>query len=782
MAECLMMPDPHAPLSALSVIFSPPEVQHLLGAAANCVSVPILILAADATILVVNDALAAQTGYSPEELRRQPVDAVLPEGLMYGAPNQDLSAIGAAPESAPTAAVARRKDGSRFPVSVYLKWLAGGEEMVGVAALIDVSEGGKPEFTNALDRAVGFERFVSDLTASFLDLAPHDVDAAIERALHLLLEALDLDRCTVFQGDGSEPDLLLVTHAAARAGLPAPGSFTAREFPWSLANILRGDMAAFSTPDDVPDPVERESLARYGTMSQVACPLRRRGRVAGAIAFAMTRPGHSWTPELLARIGRVTDVIGGALSRPTADNALLASERRFRTLADNAPVMIWMSGPDKRCNWFNRGWLEFVGHPLEHELGDGWVENVHPDDRAECVRTYEACFDAREPFAMEYRLRRHDGEWRFVLDTGAPNLGADGVFEGYLGSGVDVTDQRRPVQQPEQMRDQRRPRTGPIAVRREARDLRNDSRPVRSAAIERVMKLIEQVAPTDSTVLLLGETGTGKEFLAAKVHELSARHARPMVRVNCAAIPATLIESELFGRERGAFTGAMTRQVGRFESADHSTMFLDEIGDLPLDVQVKLLRVIEERQFERLGSSTPVRVDARIIAATHRNLEQRINDGTFREDLFYRLNVFPIVVPPLRERADDIPALVRHFIDQFSAAANRGFGSVAAADMAALQAYPWPGNIRELRNVVERAMIMATGETLTIALPEPAGTSGLASARLEDIERDHIRRVLDATAWRIRGAGGAADRLGLAPTTLESRMTKLGLSRPAPSD
>ena len=226
----------------------------------------------------------------------------------------------------------------------------------------------------------------------------------------------------------------------------------------------------------------------------------------------------------------------------------------------------------------------------------------------------------------------------------------------------------------------------------------------------------------------------------------------------------------------------MTRQVGRFESADHSTMFLDEIGDLPIDVQVKLLRVIEERQFERLGSSTPVRVDARIIAATHRNLEQRISDGAFREDLYYRLNVFPIVVPPLREPADDIPVLVRYFIDQFSAAAHRRFGPVPASDMAALQAYTWPGNIRELRNVVERAMILATGDTLTIALPEPTGVSGLGSARLEDIERNHIRRVLEATAWRIRGAGGAADRLGLAPTTLESRMTKLGLTRPTSSN
>jgi len=300
---------------------------------------------------------------------------------------------------------------------------------------------------------------------------------------------------------------------------------------------------------------------------------------------------------------------------------------------------------------------------------------------------------------------------------------------------------------------------------------------VASAAMERVLQLVDQVAPTDSTVLLLGETGTGKEFLATRIHALSLRRTRAMVRVNCGAIPATLIESELFGRERGAFTDAVTRQIGRFEAADRSTIFLDEIGDLPIDVQVTLLRVIEERRFERLGSSTPVRVDARVIAATHRNLEQRISQGTFRQDLFYRLNVFPITVPPLRDRVEDIPLLVWHFVDQFNTTFERRFDSIRAGDMTALQLYNWPGNIRELRNVVERAMILATGKELTIPLPEPTGGARSSSSRLEDIERNHIRRILDATGWRIRGAGGAADRLGLAPTTLESRMIRLGLSR-----
>ncbi len=301
----------------------------------------------------------------------------------------------------------------------------------------------------------------------------------------------------------------------------------------------------------------------------------------------------------------------------------------------------------------------------------------------------------------------------------------------------------------------------------------------RSAAVEGVLAQIAHVAPTDSTVLLVGETGTGKGVFAARIHEMSARRRRPMVRVNCAAIPATLIESELFGREKGAFTGALTRQIGRFELANHSTIFLDEIGDLPLDVQIKLLRVLEERQIERLGSPRPVHVDVRIIAATHRNLEQRIAEGAFREDLFYRLNVFPIQVPPLRERVDDIPQLVWHFVEQYSKAFGKQIDGIASENLAALRRYPWHGNIRELRNVIERALIVATGPRLTITLPPSAADTEAGSERLVDVQRKHILSVLASVGWRIRGAGGAAERLGLRPTTLETRMAKLGLVRPS---
>jgi formate hydrogenlyase transcriptional activator len=471
---------------------------------------------------------------------------------------------------------------------------------------------------------------------------------------------------------------------------------------------------------------------------------------------------------------RRDDALRAALDQVSV--AVQASEQRFRTLCDHAPVLIWTCDANLRHDWFNRSWLDFVGHPLAHEVGEGWTANLHPDDLESSLAVYRESFEARKRFSQEYRLRRNDGAWRWVLATGVPHY-TEGAFAGYLGSCVDVTEQKEARREAEQARD--RLHAENVYLRVEANDRMGTGVIVgQSDGIRRVLDLIEQVAATDSTVLLLGETGTGKELFASRIHELSNRRGRPMVRVNCSAIPSTLIESELFGREKGAFTGALARQVGRFELADHSTIFLDEIGDLPAEVQVKLLRAIEERQIERLGSPRPIHVDTRIVAATHRNLEQRVASDAFREDLFYRLNVFPIHVPPLRDRVDDIPLLVWRFVEEFSKAFGKQIDSISRDNMAELQQYRWPGNIRELRNVVERAMIVATGPRLTLQLPTAPISAAGRSTRMADVAKEHILAVLESSNWRIRGAGGAAERLGLQPTTLETRMAKLGLTRP----
>ncbi len=302
-----------------------------------------------------------------------------------------------------------------------------------------------------------------------------------------------------------------------------------------------------------------------------------------------------------------------------------------------------------------------------------------------------------------------------------------------------------------------------------------------SAALKRVLSQVETVASTDSSVLILGETGTGKEVIARALHDMSPRRERTFVKVNCAAIPTGLLESELFGHEKGAFTGAIMQKVGRFELAHRGTLFLDEVGDIPLELQPKLLRVLQEKEFERLGSTATQHVDARVVAATNRDLAQMVEDRLFRSDLYYRLNVFPIVVPPLRERAEDIPLLVRYFAQKHARRMDRHIETIPAEEMEALTRYHWPGNVRELENLIERAVILSRGPTLHVPLPEDrlSGEAGAAyPVTLEAAEREHILRTLADTNWVIAGPNGAAVRLGMKRTTLQSRMAKLGIFRP----
>src|SRR5579863_5909319 len=304
-----------------------------------------------------------------------------------------------------------------------------------------------------------------------------------------------------------------------------------------------------------------------------------------------------------------------------------------------------------------------------------------------------------------------------------------------------------------------------------------------SKALRRVLDDIETVAPTGSTVLIYGETGTGKELIARALHNLSSRKSNAFVKLNCAAIPTGLLESELFGHEKGAFTGAINQRVGRFEMADRGTIFLDEIGEIPLELQPKLLRVLQEREFERLGSTRTLRSDARLVAATNRDLKAMVNEQKFRPDLYYRLDVFPIRVPPLRERAEDIPLLVRRFVQQFSERNNRTIDTILSETMEALIRYHWPGNIRELQNVVERSVIISKGATLMVALDELRADEGLKTNQscealqeiLSETERTQILRALERSNWVIAGPKGAAARLGIKRTTLQSRMQRLGI-------
>ena len=426
-----------------------------------------------------------------------------------------------------------------------------------------------------------------------------------------------------------------------------------------------------------------------------------------------------------------------------------------------------------------------------------FLNRLHPGDRASTQETLDHAIRERSDFECDYRVVRDDGSIRHVHVVGHPVINAAGKLTEFVGTHVDVTEQlqaraalENALGEIRQLRDQLYQEN--VALREEIDETSMFEEIVgKSEALRMVLAQVETVAATDSTVLIYGETGTGKELIARAIHNLGERSAQAFVKLNCAAIPTGLLESELFGHERGAFTGAIAQRVGRFELANHGTVFLDEIGEIPLDLQPKLLRVLQEREFERLGSSRTLRTDARLIAATNRDLSAMVEEGKFRSDLFYRLDVFPIHVPALRERKEDIPLLVRHFVQQFSRRLGKNIDSIPSATMEALSEYPWPGNIRELQNVIERAVIISTGSVLNVPIADLRGRSHsssqaktesphLSDARsarkaVDETERKRILHVLEQTLWTVSGPDGAAARLGLKRSTLQYRMQKLGI-------
>lgn len=496
--------------------------------------------------------------------------------------------------------------------------------------------------------------------------------------------------------------------------------------------------------------------------------------------YSTSAPRFASNGEFLGYIGSCVDIT----DRKLAEESVRESEARFRDMADSSAILIWIADENMLCTYFNKQVLDFTGRTMEELVGERWLEVVHEDDRQRSMEAYAAGYESKEQFILEFRLRAADGEYHWIYDTGAPRFASNGELLGYIGSAIDITDRRNAEQalqiaheEVNKLKNQLEAEN--IYLQEEIRRTHNVDEIVgESNAIKYVMFKIEQVAQTDTTVLILGETGTGKELVARAIHNQSTRKDRPLVKVNCAALSASLIESELFGHEKGAFTGATGRKIGRFELADGATIFLDEIGELPLELQPKLLRVIQEGEIERLGSTKTIKVDVRLIAATNRNLKEEVERGTFREDLWYRLNVFPVTLPPLRQRKEDIPLMVEHFASVFSKKVGKNITSISSATMKKFQEHSWPGNVRELSNVVERALVTASGTVLHVVdqFEQPKASMELVMT-LEEIEREHITRILDQTSWRVEGPSGAARILGLNPSTLRTRMGKLGIQK-----
>ena len=463
--------------------------------------------------------------------------------------------------------------------------------------------------------------------------------------------------------------------------------------------------------------------------------------------------------------------------RKRAEKKLLEEERELRRITDAIPQTIVVLDSKGHPLYANQAMLDHTGLTMQDVLiSDFRARIYHPEDLERVREERKAGLARGLPFEIEQRVRRKDGQYRWLLLRYNPFRDEQGRLVRWYATGTDIDDRRRAED---------RTKNENIALREDVDHSSMFEEIVGSSpSLRKVLKAVDKVAATDSTVLILGETGTGKELIARAIHKRSKRSTRAFIRVNCAAIPQALIASELFGHEKGAFTGAVERRVGRFETADGGTLFLDEIGDLPPETQIALLRVLQEREFERVGSVNPIPVDVRVLAATNKDLGAAVADGTFRRDLFYRLNVFPVCIPPLRERTEDIRLLVEYLIERYARKAGKKITNVDRSTLELFEDYDWPGNIRELQNVIERAVILC--ETATLSVDETwfrrdsksGGDQVLPlTTALTENERDIIEKALAESAGQVGGATGAAARLGIPRQTLDSKIKMLGINK-----
>lgn len=635
---------------------------------------------------------------------------------------------------------------------------------------------------------VRFHTLIARISARLIRTPSDVLDDEIHQAVREILQPLGVDRGGLLE-IGNEPSTVRVSHVWYDDGIQQVGADInlAAMFPWSYRKIvIEGKALALADCQALPAEAgkDQESHRFLGNLSTLTIPLFIGDRVHHLVTVDAHRARRNWPDELIDNLRLLGEIFVSALQRRENERTLRQTRDRLDLAAASAHAGLWELDLTTGKLWTTDQARQMFGYgPEEAVTLENFMTRVHIEDRPVINRALAALSSDRKDLDVEYRIPGYDGRQRWMHSFGRLST-VDGNLPPHLtGVTLEIT-QRKQMEQKlqEQLQEIERLQQ---QIEEENSYLRNELAGSggwqrievagQSISMQEVLRRAEQVASTGSTVLIQGETGTGKELIAQTIHRLSSRSKRVMVKVNCAALPAALVESELFGREKGAFTGALSQQAGRFELADGSTLFLDEIAEMPPETQAKLLRVLQEGEFERLGSPRTIKVDVRVIAASNRNLSREVEQGRFRRDLYYRLNVFPIHIPPLRERVEDIPNLVWQFINEFGERMGKNIRRITIRDMELLKTYSWPGNIRELRNVIEHALIVSGTETLELQRFADMMSGIAAPTTLEAVERQHIQKTLSVTHGRIKGPGGAAERLGLNPSTLYSRMQKLGI-------
>ena len=692
------------------------------------------------------------------------------------------------------------------------------------------------ELKASVEEMQQFKNMLYHISARFVSLPPDKIDREIEQALKLIVKFLGIDRADMWELDRHR-EKNLATHSYATRGISAFREVNADQiFPWAFEKILRGDILKFSRVDKEIKKMtrDREFLIREGIKSSLGIPLKISGLVVGAIAFISIKSYRIWTDELIKDLSFVGEVFANALLRkrtqeeieelsrfehlvteisakyinlPTdkidsnieedlrlgqvlgADKCVLLQFRQdhftphlvHAWVAEDIDVVSTDFSRDK-YPWMIARWL--VGElVLFHDL-DELPTEAGKDKKNLLKRGVKSLLsvplksgDAVVGAIIVVTVTIHRA-WSAKLIKRVQLLSE--IFSNAILRKLREERLQHAFNEIKALKEQ--VEEDCTYLRQEIAEKQNFRNIIgQSDALHNTLEMVELVAPTDTTVLINGETGAGKELIARAIHEMSSRKNRPLVKVDCATLSSNLIESELFGHEKGAFTGASERREGRFELANKTTLFLDEIGEIPLDIQAKLLRLLQEGEFERLGSSKTIKVDVRIIAATNRNLQSEVEKGRFRQDLWYRLNVFPIKIPSLRERREDIALLANYFTTKYSKKIGKKITKIPHRLIKKLERYQWPGNIRELENVIERAVVTTQGVKLQLADSLVGSLTGDNLLDQKDtlpaVERAHIIRILEETDWKVHGPNGAALILGLNPSTLRSRMKKLQIKK-----